>query len=69
MPDEQVFNGQSGCLSRRWRENTSALGPGRPSQAEHMQSGRRIYSKAVADAFMRRKPPMTARTPVAYCRV
>jgi predicted site-specific integrase-resolvase len=28
-----------------------------------------LYPKALLDAFMRREPPQTTRTPVAYCRV
>jgi putative resolvase len=37
--------------------------------AERTPTGRRLYTKAVLDAFMRREPPASARIPIAYCRV
>ena len=36
---------------------------------ERTSTGRRMYSKAMLDSFMRRDVPRAARTPVAYCRV
>jgi putative resolvase len=37
---------------------------------ERTSTGRRIYSKAALDAFMRRSPSSSAtRVPIAYCRV
>ena len=36
---------------------------------ERTDSGRRMYSKAMLDAFMRRTPPDIARAAVTYCRV
>lgn len=36
---------------------------------ERTSTGRRIYSKAALDAFMRRSSPVVVRQPVAYCRV
>jgi putative resolvase len=36
---------------------------------ERTPSGRRAYSKAMLDSFMRRDPPQAARKAVAYCRV
>jgi putative resolvase len=38
-------------------------------KAERTPSGRRAYTKALLDAFMRRDPPQSVRVPVAYCRV
>jgi putative resolvase len=38
-------------------------------RAERTDSGRRMYSKASLDAFMRREPPAAVRVPVAYCPV
>jgi len=38
-------------------------------KSERTGTGRRMYSKAALDAFMRRTPAAAARTPLAYCRV
>jgi putative resolvase len=37
--------------------------------SERTGTGRRMYSKAALDAFMRRSPATAVRTPIAYCRV
>jgi putative resolvase len=36
---------------------------------ERTATGRRIYSRAILDGFMRRAPRTVARGPIAYCRV
>jgi len=36
---------------------------------ERTPTGRRIYTKAVLDAFLRRDPAPALRVPIAYCRV
>jgi putative resolvase len=36
---------------------------------ERTPTGRRVYSKVILDAFMRREPAQSLRIPVAYCRV
>jgi excisionase family DNA binding protein len=36
---------------------------------ERTPTGRRLYTKAALDAFLRRTPASAARIPVAYCRV
>ena len=38
-------------------------------KAERTGTGRRVYSKAALDSFLRRSPPVSPKAPVAYCRV
>jgi len=38
-------------------------------KAERTPTGRRIYTKAALDAYLKRLPPSTAKVAVAYCRV